>query len=73
VLPLIQRIAGAGVHIIDPAPAVTRQLARLLEERGLRAPDGVRPSHRFITSGEPPALQRALRDLVGVDAVVEPL
>lgn len=73
VLPLLQRIAGAGVHIIDPAPAVTRQLARLLDERGLRAPRGASPAHRFLTSGEPAALQRALKELAGVQAPVERL
>jgi glutamate racemase len=70
-LPLIQRIAGDGVRIIDPAPAVARQLGRVLEERGLRAePDG-QPSHRFLTSGNPEALRRALRTLLEVDAPVE--
>jgi glutamate racemase len=73
VQPLIRKIAGDGLHIIDPAPAVTRQLARLLDERGLRAPAGARATQRFLTSGEPAALQRALRALVGVEAKVEKL
>lgn len=73
VQPLIQRIAGGGVHVIDPAPAVTRQLARLLDARGLHAPPGAAPSHRFMTSGQPAALQRALRALVGIEAGVETL
>ena len=68
VQPLIRRIAGDGVQIIDPAPAVARQLARLLDERGLRAPDGAAPRHAFLTSGDPAALRRALKRLVGVDA-----
>ena len=71
VLPLIRRIAGDAVHIIDPAPAVTRHLARVLDERGLRAPAGAKAVHRFITSAEPAALQRALRALVGIDGAVE--
>lgn len=73
VQPVIQRIAGPGVHIIDPAPAVVRQLARLLDARGARAPADARPSHRFLTSGEPAALARAVKGLVGVEATVEPL
>ena len=68
VLPLLRRIAGDGVHVIDPAPAVTRQLARLLDARGLRAPEGARPTHRFLTSGDPAALRRSLKDLLGIDA-----
>jgi len=35
VIPLIQEIAGAGVRVIDPAPAVARQVRRLLEQSGL--------------------------------------
>jgi glutamate racemase len=31
-IPLIQEIAGAGVRVIDPAPAVARQVRRLLEQ-----------------------------------------
>ncbi|MGQ0586687.1 MAG: glutamate racemase, partial [Gammaproteobacteria bacterium] len=71
--PLLRRIAGEAVHIIDPAPAVTRQLARLLAERALRAPAGTRPTHRFMTSGDPAAMARALRALVGIETAVEKL
>ena len=35
VIPLIQEIAGPGVRVIDPAPAVARQTERVLTERGL--------------------------------------
>ena len=73
VQPLIQRVAGAGVHVIDPAPAVTRQLARLLEARGLRATADARAAHRFVTSGEPEVLRRALRALIGIEAKAEPM
>jgi len=73
VQPLIQRVAGAGVHVIDPAPAVTRQLARLLEARGLRATADARATHRFVTSGEPEVLRRALRALIGIEAKAEPM
>ncbi len=37
VRPLIERIVGPGVRVIDPAPAVARQVERLLHERGLDA------------------------------------
>lgn len=40
VRPLIERICGAQVGIIDPAPAVARQVDRLLTERGLHASPG---------------------------------
>lgn len=69
--PLIRRIAGEAVQVIDPAPAVARQLARLLDERGLRAPGGATPRHAFLTSGDPAALGRALKGLLGIEAEPE--
>ena len=63
VLPLIRRIVGESVQIIDPAPAVARQLARVLDEHGLLAEADSKASHRFLTTGEPAALQRALGKL----------
>jgi len=63
VIPLIQQIVGAGVRVIDPAPAVARQAERLLSLHGLLA-EGESPAPlRFITSGEPPALQGMLARL----------
>lgn len=73
VAPLIRAIVGDGVQIIDPAPAVARQLARVLDERGLRADADGRPAHRFLTTGEPAVLQAALRRLVDLEAKVEKL
>ncbi len=40
VRPLIERICGSGVEVIDPAPAVARQIKRILGEMGLLATDG---------------------------------
>ena len=37
VIPLIEEISGPGVRVIDPAPAVARQVERLLNERDLRS------------------------------------
>ncbi len=38
VIPLIQQIVGPRVRVIDPAPAVARQVRRILEVQGLRHP-----------------------------------
>jgi glutamate racemase len=82
VIPLIEEIAGPGVRVIDPAPAVARQVARLLDELGLRDTDSSwqrsrliqsNPSLRIITSGNPIALQSALPHLLGESALVEGL
>ena len=40
VRPLIERICGPEVEVIDPAPAVARQVKRVLDEQGLLATDG---------------------------------
>lgn len=37
--PQIERLAGPGIQLIDAAPAVARQAARVLGERGLAQPD----------------------------------
>lgn len=65
VLPLIRNIVGDAVHIVDPAPAVARQLGRLLQERGLRAPPGAVARHRFLTSGDAEAFAEARRRCLG--------
>jgi glutamate racemase len=71
VLPLIRQVAGDGVQLIDPAPAVARHLGRLLEQRGLAAPAAAAARHAFATTGAAGALQAALRALVQVEATVE--
>lgn len=51
-LPLVERVVGTEVTIIDPAPAVARQVGRVLSQTGLanRATGPAR--HRFFTSGD---------------------
>jgi glutamate racemase len=44
VIPLIQAITGPGVRVIDPAPAVARQVGRLLHAHGWLIQEGVSPS-----------------------------
>ncbi len=51
VIPLIQRIVGPNVRVIDPAPAVARQVERLLESRGW-IPGGSQAAEvRYYTTG----------------------
>lgn len=57
--PVIERIAGPGVQVIDPAPAVARQTQRLLRENG--APLGIGPfSVELHSSGDPATLSRII-------------
>lgn len=65
VIPLIQQIVGADVRVIDPAPAVARQVRRLLEAGGLKRPEGGTGSLRFYTSGDAGTVQSLLPVLLG--------
>ncbi len=73
VIPLIQEIVGETVRVIDPAPAVARQVERLLEAEGLRNRSSGRGHVRFFTSGEPQALQALLPRLLDESGSVERL
>ncbi len=55
-LPVIRRIAGPGVRVIDPAPAVARQLLHILQERGIAEADPV-PGVELLSSGDPASLR----------------
>ncbi|MCR4569261.1 MAG: glutamate racemase [Bacteroidales bacterium] len=58
--PLIERLAGSEVKVIDPAPAVARQTVRILQERGI--PTGEGPfSVDLYFSGEPDSLERIFK------------
>ncbi len=49
-LPVLQRVvAGRGVGIIDPSPAVARRVVDLLDRYGLRAAPDHRPRYDFLT------------------------
>ena len=76
VIPLIQQIAGAGVRVIDPAPAVARQARRVLQERNLLHPIHPWPAPawnrtRFMTTSDPARLQAALLQLLDLRASVK--
>ena len=71
VIPLIQRIVGENVRVIDPAPSVARQVRRLLEAGAVKNPDVGRGKVRFYTSGDPATFQSLLPVLLGEDGRVE--
>jgi glutamate racemase len=70
--PLLAKIAGPNVALIETGAAVARQLARVLDERHLRA-SGTRRIERFWTSGDPRTSQRVISALLGRDVTVEKL
>lgn len=69
VIPLIQQIVGADVRVIDPAPAVARQAARLLKHPlGAGSQSG---TLRLFTSGDVDSFKLLLPKLLGEDGPVE--
>ncbi len=50
--PLIERVVGGDIAVIDPAPAVARQAGRMLAQWGLEADRGRVGYRMFYTSGD---------------------
>lgn len=71
VIPLIQQITGPGVRVIDPAPAVARQVGRMLESNGWLVPGSTPAPLHFITSGDLAAFERLLSTLFPSSGTVE--
>jgi glutamate racemase len=67
VIPLIQEIVGPQVEVIDPAPAVARQVARVLAARGLDIHLNDKGKARYLTSGDPSTFSRMILVLLGVE------
>lgn len=51
--PLLERIIGEDIAVIDPAPAVARHTRFVLQQHRLIAPDGQEGALRCFTSGDP--------------------
>ena len=72
VIPLIEQIAGPGVRVIDPAPAVARQARRMLENSSepLHPAPSTPPREWFYTTGDPHKFSKALRELIQLEVPV---
>ena len=73
VIPLISEIAGGKVNVIDPAPAIARQVKRVLGTRGLLTERKRAGEMVFWTSGDAEKMQVLLPKLIAVEAEVEQL
>lgn len=60
VIPVIETIVGPEVRVIDPSPAIARQVQRLLEENGLRSPSLDQGQVEYFTTGDPGQMQDLL-------------
>ncbi len=75
VMPMLRKILGPQVQLLEPSDAVARQTSRVLAAHGLMAAasaDSV-PDTVFATTGDPVAFQRTLFSLLGVDGVARGL
>jgi glutamate racemase len=56
--PLLARVMGPGVTLIDSAGETAREVERMLDRHGLRAPAGAMATHRFVVSDDEPHFRR---------------
>ncbi|MEX1248727.1 MAG: glutamate racemase [Anaerolineales bacterium] len=68
----IREIIGDAVRLIDPAPAIARRVASLLDAGGLRNPQPAGRT-RYVTSGDPAQMQARVHELMGEEMTVEKL
>lgn len=71
VIPLIKEITGSSVRVIDPAPAVARQVARLLGSSGKLQVNSGSGRLNFYTSGTTDRFQELLKKLLDVTGVIQ--
>ncbi len=64
--PAIEQIMGAGVAVIDPAPAVARQTARVLAQLGPESDQNIKADWIFHTSGDAAAFAATLERLLSL-------
>ena len=68
VIPQIQQIAGPGVAVIDPAPAIARQVERVLDSHDLRSTSKGKGKTDYYTSADPHAFDKVAKLLIGKEA-----
>ena len=56
--PLLARVMGAGVTLVDSAEETAKAAARELEARGLLAPGAAPARHRFVVSDDEPHFRK---------------
>lgn len=69
-IPIIKEIVGDGVKVIDPAPAIGRQVGRLLDQNSLRNGGG-EGEIQYLTSGDAKQYQALIKALLGEDVVAD--
>ncbi len=73
VIPLIEKIVGDNVRVIDPAPAVAKQVERLLEAKGLRNQSNENGLVVFFTSGDVKSTENVVSKLISENVEIKPV
>jgi len=76
VIPVIEEISGPNVRVIDPAPAIARQMERVLAGKGLLnegKKTGISRKPTFYTTGQASQLSQMLPALLGEAGTVSEL
>ena len=68
VIPQIRQLAGDGVEVIDPAPAIARQTGRLLAEIGPADPNGPAGHVTLYSTGDSQTLAKMAWELIQLRA-----
>ncbi len=67
----IRSIVGPDMDLIDPAPAIAQRVASLLAENNLLNPSSSPGKTQYLSTGEAPALQTRIEELLNETAIVE--
>ena len=73
VIPAIENIVGSGVRVIDPSPAIARQVQRLLETNDLLSAAPDQGQVQYFTTGVPVQLKGLLPQLTSSPGEVKTL
>lgn len=71
VIPLIQEIVGPDVRVIDPAPAVARQVEHILDSHGMRQMGDLPQPPKLFTSGSLTHFRKVLPKLFDQDSEIK--
>ncbi len=70
VIDLIRQIAGPGVQVIDPAPAIARHVRRTLEQHALLSLNTGTTAHRYFSTAAAAGFSLLLHKLLGIEGAV---
>jgi glutamate racemase len=73
VIPLIKEIVGENIRVIDPAPAVAKQVERILSAENKMNKDGKSSYMKFFTTGSSTAFRGILPNFLAEDGIILPL